>query len=208
MFESCCSLLSAEFLLKKNPNGGGIILLRSTLVSLWIYFISIGILSYTRKGAEFTFSMPQLLNEFNATIPWLGAIFASSYLALYARYSNQWSYLASTYNQLMAAMVHSPQLNSPALIRWQAGFISDAYTLHLDRKPLFKGVVDEFLKVKEVQDLVNSNFEGEELSEFKRRHPFPNIKRIPTQNKTSGSFTRMLIGLGPLSFRLQTKNLK
>lgn len=173
MIDMIVNFLSGEFFLRKKPNGGGIVLARSTFVSLWLYSIALFLKSYTDTGANFAFSASELKTDINATLPWLGAIFAAIYAAFYTRYSNQWSYLATTYNQFMAAKTSIPAgsyIAKRSLVYWQAGFVSDAFTLHLDRKPIFKGVIDHLLKDPVVCREILANFSDKELEEFTRRH--------------------------------------
>src|SRR5688572_23791920 len=90
-------LLSGEFLLKGRANGGTVILLRTVFVSAWIYLLALALHSYSAKGAMLSFSPTQFSEDLHETLPWLGAILAGVYAALYARFSAQWDYLASLY---------------------------------------------------------------------------------------------------------------
>jgi hypothetical protein len=170
------AFLSGEFLLKRRANGGSVVLWRSIFVTALVYLLAVALKSLTDDGATFSFSFLELRREVNGTIPWAGALFAGVYAAFYARYSNQWSYLASTYNQIMAVKAeigHRQATNNLALLSWQAGFISDAFTVHLDQKPIFKGVIEQFLNDQDIRSRVLKNFNGEEREEFIRRHlPF------------------------------------
>jgi len=173
MIDKISYILSGEFFLKRHSNGGGVVLARSIFVTLLFYIVALALKSTTDSGATLSFSFSELTHDVNETIPWAGAIFAGVYAAFYTRFSNQWSYLASTYNQLMAAKssITQDQANSnQSLINWQAGFVSDAYTLHLDRKPIFKGIIDHLLSDEKVKDAILKNFDGDDLKEFERRH--------------------------------------
>lgn len=173
MIEKILSALSGEFLLKRHPNGGGIILARSSYVTFLLYLVALAIKSSTDSGSNLSFSFSELIRDVHATIPWAGAIFAGVYASFYTRYSNQWSYLASTYNQLMAAKCSVTKEQASAndsFINWQAAFASDAFTLHLDRKEIFKGVIDHFLTDQIIKKAILANFSDKELDEFERRH--------------------------------------
>ena len=76
-------------------------------------------------------------------MPWLGAIFAGVYVALYARFSAQFSYLAGVYNQLMETAASSPRDDhkDEILDTWYAGFVEDAVALHLASKRMFSVTV-------------------------------------------------------------------
>jgi hypothetical protein len=87
--------LSGEFLLKKMPNGGTAVLIRSGIISLGLYFAAIAIKSRIVPGATWHFDLTQLRLIVADTIPWFGAIFAGVYVALYSRFASQWNYLAS-----------------------------------------------------------------------------------------------------------------
>lgn len=165
--------LSGEFFLKPRPNGGGVVLARSICVTFLLYIVALAAKSSTDLCATLSFSFVELQHDVNDTIPWAGAIFAGVYAAFYARYSSQWSYLASTYNQLMAAkssMSQEVASGNQPLISWQAGFVSDAYTLHLDRKPIYMGVIAHLLADENIKAEILNNFDGVDLEEFKRRH--------------------------------------
>lgn len=143
--------LSGEFLLRKNANGGGVIVARSLWVSVWVYMIGIGLKSWTGKDATLSFSGGEFRAVVNETLPWLGAIFAATYAAFYARFSNHCAYLAALYNQIMsvkAAMADDDKAYGTAnraLTNWQVGFIVDARAMHLANKELFRGVVISLL---------------------------------------------------------------
>ena len=139
--------LSGEDILKYHANGGLVVLIRSLLVSVIIYSSAVGLQSITREGALLAFSFAQLTFEISETIPWLGAIFAGVYAVFYSRFSSQWIYLASLYNQLMSARVHKSQdIDDEELLHWEAGFVEDAIALHLATKPMFAPAVKQFLE--------------------------------------------------------------
>jgi hypothetical protein len=90
------------------------------------------------------FDKSQYFHDLPATLPWIGAIFGFTYVALYARFSSQFAYLAGVYNQIMATQAQiagtaptpaqqDPDSNEKIQI-WMAGFVEDRLDLHLDRR--------------------------------------------------------------------------
>jgi hypothetical protein len=155
--------LSGEFLLKKMPNGGTAVLIRSGIISLGLYFAAIAIKSRIVPGATWHFDLTQLRLIVADTIPWFGAIFAGVYVALYSRFASQWNYLASLYNQIMQTAVQNPPAgvtNETALRLWQAGFIEDAEDLHLAGKPMFASVIRSMLAKPETRGFFISHAPG------------------------------------------------
>lgn len=147
--------LSGEFILKRYPNGGTVVMFRSLWITIIIYFFAIGIRSRLAPHAIWTPSVASAANLIGSTIPWFGAIFAGVYAALYARFASQWNYLANLYNQIMCAQLQcdtSGTINQDAMDLWQAGFIEDAETLHLALKPMFASVIQSMLTSDSVRD--------------------------------------------------------
>jgi hypothetical protein len=103
--------VSGEFILKSGvPNGGTMILVRSAWVAAVLYGVALLLHSgnYTEWTWEFWtwprhIDFGRLKHEIADTVPWLGAIFAGAYVALYAPFSSQWGYLAGVCNQLKQA---------------------------------------------------------------------------------------------------------
>jgi hypothetical protein len=122
---------SGEWILTRlrRGNGGDVILLRSILIALLIYI-----------PAKF------LLEDPKPNITWFGAVFAGTYAALYARFSQQWQYMASLYNSIKTAEVRTAKEDRNENLRdkiaqWKAGFIEDAETLHLAMKPAIASII-------------------------------------------------------------------
>ena len=134
------SILSAEWLLKKRPNGGTAILLRSLWIALIIYFSVLALRNVIDPGRSWNASWQELRAQLVATIPWFGAIFAAAYAALYSRFASQWSYLAGFYNQIKATECKGECAVTP-LAEWKAAFIEDAEELHLASKPVFASII-------------------------------------------------------------------
>jgi hypothetical protein len=157
-------VLSGEFVLRGRANGGTAVLLRSVFVTALIYVPTLAFKSYLSVGSELVFSPIQMQAEILDTLPWIGAIFAGSYAALYSRFSTQWGYLANLYNQIMstcASMPEKQRKNNPTLATWQAAFIEDAQDLHLARKPMFSSIIRCMLLQDEIrQEFLDSTSDG------------------------------------------------
>ena len=122
--------LSFEVILTRlrRANGGEVILVRSILISIVI------------------FGPLCILTDINPSVAVYGAILAAIYAALYARFSQQWHYLANLYNCIKTAEVRTasqepkPEIRN-RLAQWKAGFIEDADTLHLSNKPMIASII-------------------------------------------------------------------
>jgi hypothetical protein len=163
--EKAVNFFSGEFLLDGRPNGGTAVLLRSIWITTTIFIVLLPIKAYFAKDTIFlSFSFNQMKVDIGEMIPWVGAIFAGSYVALYARFAAQWNYLASLYNQLMATCIALPPTEraSRGVANWKAAFIEDALDLHLARKSLFKMVIVEMLQDGDVvRSFVDSTHDGQ-----------------------------------------------
>jgi hypothetical protein len=137
------NILTGEFILNHMPNGGTAVVLRSAFVTAYMYGLALALKSYTSECAVLSFSAEQLVLEVNETIPWAAAIFGAVYVALYTRFSSQWSYLADLYNQqlALAVTITDEQLNGDNFVRWQAAFVEDAVCMHLAKKEGFSNAV-------------------------------------------------------------------
>lgn len=150
---------SAEWMLdrpSRRANGGGVILLRSAWIALWL--VGLAVLLYELVGAPYTLSV-SLGGVGRAAVMgarWFAVVFGFAYATLAARFASQWRYLADLYNQIKAAEVGaaSDPLAKDVLIEWKAGFVEDAQVLHLVTKPIFASVItawaddvrDEFIR--------------------------------------------------------------
>jgi hypothetical protein len=132
------------------PNGGGVIFFRSVWISVILYVIGLALRSFFKAGCATrgcNLDWCALLDDDHAeTVPWLGAIFAAVWAALYARFSSQWSYLAGVYNTLRQTLVGLKDLDhlrtvsdgrANQLDLWRAGFVEDALDVHLATKSIF-----------------------------------------------------------------------
>jgi len=156
--------MSFEFLLKRHANGGGIILVRSVAISLQIYAAALALKEFCTPDATLTFSWAALQSAIAETVPWLGAIFAGVYAALYSRFSAQWTYLADLYNQIMATAAQCGETDEAedVLTLWKAGFVEDADELHLATKPMFASIIKEMLSEPEVRAAFIAHAPGHE----------------------------------------------
>jgi hypothetical protein len=155
---------SGEFLLNSRSNSGSVVLVRSLFIALLVYIGAIALKCAIDPSTNTTFRLNQLRIEVVATIPWFGAIFTGIYVALYARFASQWSYLAGIYNDMMASAVQNADAAESLRVMhlWQAGFVEDADDLHLAQQPLFAAVIKEMLAKTAVRDnFVNYSSGGE-----------------------------------------------
>ena len=164
---SVLSFASGEFLLRHYPNGGTVVLLRSACSTFWIYFAAIAVQELVDPRRDWStgyyISLHKLRKVVHSTIPWIGAIFAGTYAALYARFSSQWLYLSGVYNLIMQEQVESAFVdnrNIKSLVNWKAGFIEDAEELHLASKPYFAMVVMGMMEEKDVETAYGRNTTG------------------------------------------------
>jgi hypothetical protein len=97
-------------------------------------------------------------------LPWFGAIFASVYIALYARFASQWTYLANVYNSIKEteARVASDVKAVPIIADWKAGFLEDAEHLHLATKGTFVATIKIWGEDKNVEKTFVENTPGKE----------------------------------------------
>jgi len=154
-------VVSGEFILRYMQNGGKAILMRAIFVSLLIFSIAILLKSYASGGVVFTFSPQHFRGDANAHFSWFGAIFGGVYVALYTRFTAQWSYLSALYNQQMCALVTTSieKANSDraSWVKWKAAFVEDAIDMHLYTKRGISNVVHEYLQDPEVKSILEDN---------------------------------------------------
>jgi hypothetical protein len=105
------------------------------------------------------------------------------YTALYARFASQWNYLANLYNQMMQVGVSAEHIQRDKMARWKAGFVEDAYSLHLAQKPMFAEVVAHLLVDPEVRGHVVDSLTATTVNELEDavRQTLRQLgRRIPT----------------------------
>lgn len=151
---------SGEFLLRVRPNGGDVVFVRSVWTSALLVLLAIGLKERLASGATWAFSSANLVSEVRDHLDWLGAAFAATYAAYYARFSSQWTYLAGMYNQIMAAQVQSPrgevELRERPYTAWWAAFIEDAEDVHLAAKPSYAAVIAGLIGDAEIRRMYES----------------------------------------------------
>ncbi len=187
------NLLTGEWLLNGRPNGGDVILMRSLLISLILYIPAMAMHSWAGSGWSFDFDLHALGQEVHDSLPWIGAIFAGAYVALYTRFSAQWSYLADVHNQIMAAecgIADPTTLQRTNLDIWEAAFVEDAVSLHLAMKKGFAELVwghlqDEYVRTL-FEDSVGVNARETLQKALQQRYPQLVVK-LPQGSSATGS---------------------
>lgn len=156
-------LFTFEFFIKLNnkANGGGVITARAVCTSLVIYSALICVLHIFDPESKMGISYFAFRREFVDSVEFLGAIFGGVYLALYARFSSQWSYIADLYNQIKSAELNT-SANEAQLSSWKAGFIEDAEDLHLATKGSIASVVHHWGITSEVINQYKATVPGKE----------------------------------------------
>jgi hypothetical protein len=181
------SLFSGEWMLTRGrPNGGDVVVFRT----LWVGSILLTALAFIKAGGQMPFgACAWLVGTWQAILTMMKApdgpvLFGAVYLALYARFTSQWTYMANLYNQIKQAEVtmqsvapsqfpgtltaHAAQngpavpasSNLQALAEWKAGFIEDALAVHMATKPTIAGVIRAWYRdpaVKEAFDAYTDN---------------------------------------------------
>lgn len=154
------TLVSFEWILTltRRPNGGSIILLRALLTATLVFTVIL--LARNWLDCQQSELRLQLLEK----IPWFGAIFASVYVALYARFASQWTYLANLYNSIKEteARVASDRKAGPIIADWKAGFLEDAEHLHLATKGTFVATLKIWGEDKNIKEAFIRNTPGRE----------------------------------------------
>ncbi|MEX2554399.1 MAG: hypothetical protein WEB06_02070 [Actinomycetota bacterium] len=150
MWRKLVDFLTAEWMVR-NANGGPVVLGRALFISILIAGPTIGIREINLFGDS------GIGERITDALKFLGVVFAASYTALYARFSQQWTYLANLYNQIKATEVRastSGPMNEDAskrLAEWKAGFIEDADAVHLVKKRLFASVIVSWSRQEQVE---------------------------------------------------------
>lgn len=136
-FEWVIGICSGEWLLTwlHMPNGGAVIAARAIMSSVTIYLVALGLQNIFDPDKSWAFSRRVFQSQILETLPWLGAIIAANYAALYSKFSSQWTYLAELYNQIKGTECNLAC--EDAMADWKAGFIEDADDLHLVSKKSF-----------------------------------------------------------------------
>lgn len=169
------NLISLECLLSlERPNGGAAIFLRALVLSTATFLLLLGIHDGLDPMRHWAFDPQRLAAVAHERFVWLGAIFSAIYAGLYTRFASQWSYLAGLYNQILVAQVRDPivpdesgKCDDPRdrarlmeLAKWKAGFIEDAYVLHLAGKQMFLDVILSMLEAPGVREAFRKQVSG------------------------------------------------
>jgi hypothetical protein len=142
--------LSGEYLLTRvrYPNGGTVVFLRALHVTVVIFLGALAIMNWLDPTRGNDFSWIELRTQTLDHLTWIGAIFATVYALLYARFASQWTYVAGLYNQLKAAQARK-DVDMTVIAEWRAAFIEDCDELHLLLKPMFASIVNELVNSSE-----------------------------------------------------------
>jgi hypothetical protein len=131
-------------LTRLRTNGGDAIIGRALFITMWVFLVAIGLQALVdpeRTVPSWNAFREQALD----LAPWASAVFGGAYLALYARFSSQWGYLANLYNQIKQVEA-SEKVNDDPLAAWKAGFIEDAENLHLACKASIAPIIHAWVK--------------------------------------------------------------
>lgn len=186
--EETTYVLTGEFILKKRPNGGAVIIFRS----LWVSIIAFGLAILISEGTSpnniypLQFSSIDLLTAINKNLDWLAAFIGFSYLALYTRFASQWNYLADLYNRIMQSRADNAsnefsftykklplkKLTQKEQIYayWMAAFIHDARDLHLSEKQTYKSVIESMLDLPGVLEALGEADYSDYDSDLSENH--------------------------------------
>lgn len=150
-------MISDEWLLKGQANGGDIIVARAIFAAATLFFIYIGLKQSLDPSRQFAFDFEALLTEAHSSLPVFGALLAAVYASLYTRFAAQWNYLAGLHNQILKAEIDfagvAPNAEKQqALADWKASFIEDAIELHLSCKRIFVPAIEGWLSECAVQE--------------------------------------------------------
>jgi len=135
------------------------VFVRALQLSVFLFLLTIGLDSYLAPDARLAFDRMEFFATVKSHLPWFGVMFGGIYLALYSRFSSQWTYLAGLYNTLMHIECQDPRalLTGPKLTRramaW-AAFIEDAVTLHLAAKASFAHSIRALLLEDSIRSVV------------------------------------------------------
>ena len=157
-------ILSGEFLLQwpsRRANGGTLIFLRSLFVNSIVYGAGLLLYETLDPTKQWRFSLKALQIVIHSTLPWFAAVFGAMYAALYARFSSQWTYLASLYNPIKVteAQADTPQRND-VVRSMKAGFIEDAEELHLALKQTYAALIRHWVSDQMVRNDYEASVTG------------------------------------------------
>lgn len=147
---------SGEFLVK-DKNSGTVIVARAALVAAELLAAWLVLQNWLDPDkAHLSFNLDVLRRQLVEKLPALGAIWAAVYLALYARFASQWSYLAGLYNKVLeleaaGTTEAAGTATVDPLRKLKHAFIVDAEELHMLGKDLFRHPARRWLLEKDVK---------------------------------------------------------
>jgi hypothetical protein len=165
-----CWLSLEWFLSNRRANGGTVIFLRAMGICVELLVATVALWNALDPERSNAFSSHELRKQLIHLAPWIAASFAGIYLALYARFSAQWGYLANLYNQIKQTEigVHATQSHADrqrqmlVLCQWKAGYIEDAQDLHLAGKSNVAAIIKSWGSSQEVERLfISATLGGE-----------------------------------------------
>lgn len=139
------SFLSGEWMLTcGRPNGGDVVVFRT----LWVGTLLISVMAAIQATGDISTSMCGTVSLIwaKALLMLRGTqgplVYGAVYVALYARFTSQWTYMANLYNQIKQTEISQPEATRKIyLAQWKAGYIEDAYVTHMATKPMVTGVI-------------------------------------------------------------------
>lgn len=125
------------------PNGGAAVLARTLCISIEFLALTIALWNWIDPERTGCPSWLELRKQLIHLAPVFAAATGAIYVALYARFTSQWNYLASLYNQIKESEILMPRNSASRkrMAEWKAGYIEDAKELHLHTKPIIAGII-------------------------------------------------------------------
>lgn len=153
------SAISVEWLLTaQRPNGGDVIVGRAVVMAIFLGVLTLALRNIVDPGLSGPFSFTSLREQVVEIAPWFAGAVGATYAALYAKFSAQWSYLASLYNQIKQSELEMLGMDSESqdeakakLSEWKAGYIEDAQDLHLHTKANVSAIIYHWGKNQAVE---------------------------------------------------------
>lgn len=114
-------------------NGGTVVALRAMWTTFFFALLAVLVVSAFDPKREGPASWIGAVDTFWSVSNHVALFLGASYLALYARFVSQWSYLAGLYNLIKQAEAIR-DVNRLVIAEWKAGYLEDAENLHLAGK--------------------------------------------------------------------------
>lgn len=169
------SFLSGEWMLSRGrPNGGDVVIFRT----LWVGTVLVTVLAAIQASAvQSPLVCGWTLVIWNKAVEMLRGsqgpvVYGAVYVALYARFTSQWTYMANLYNQIKQAEITAQEpLRTKALAQWKAGYIEDAFATHMATKPMVAGVIRAWYLDPDVKDaFINHTTNHQEIVAWLTKH--------------------------------------